>query len=68
MSNLACSRIQDLSNFQAGIRLLCLSMGRACDTYGGRGESCAGFWGGNLMERDSGVVGSILNDRWMGGC
>jgi len=27
-------------------------MGGACSTYGVRGEVCAGFWWGNLGERD----------------
>jgi len=26
-------------------------MGEACSTYGGQGESYAGFWWGNLRER-----------------
>jgi hypothetical protein len=27
-------------------------MGGACSEYGGRGETCTGYWRGNLRERD----------------
>jgi len=39
-------------------------MGRACSTYGGRGEAYTGFWWGILRKRDyledSGVDGRII--------
>jgi len=43
-------------------------MGGACSAYGGRGEAYAGFWWGNLRERDQlgdpGVDGRIML-RWI---
>jgi hypothetical protein len=43
-------------------------LGGVCSGYGGRGETYAGFWWGNLRERnhwgDGGLVGRIIL-RWI---
>jgi hypothetical protein len=41
-----------LLNWIAGVPVVRVMMGGACSTYGGRREVCAGFWWGNLNERD----------------
>ena len=56
-------------------RIFALRMGRACSTYGGRGEVHAGFEWGNLREgnhlEDPDIGGrTILKwilDKWAGG-
>ena len=41
-----------LTQYCAGGKIEKNEIGGACGAYGGRGEVCAGFWWGNLGERD----------------
>ena len=57
-----------LTQYCAGDKMEKNEMGRACGTYGGRGEVCKGFWLGNPRKRgywgDQDVDGRIIL-RWI---